>query len=48
MTLNNKKLPNGLNVCMNCEIIPLHRVGLVAIRLRAAAELAAPAKTATH
>ena len=40
MTLG-KKLPGGVNVCMNYEFNLLHHVGVVAKRLRAAAETAA-------
>ena len=38
MALGKKKLPEGLNVCMNYEFNLLHHVGVVAKRLRAAAE----------
>ena len=41
LTLCNKKLPEGLNVCMNYEFNMLHHVGVVAKRVHAAAETAA-------
>ena len=36
LTMGGKKLPEGLNACMNYEFNLLHHVGVVAKRLRAA------------